>query len=1099
MTMRLRLAILTTLGVLLIRGQTTQGLISGRVTDRDNKPIIGAQVVAESLTTSTRVTGHSNNDGLFALPLLPPGKYRILVDAQGYQRQEIYELQLAVAAFLELPFRLRPLKDVWEAHEYQNLVLPQQGTVLSFYGPDLDLSRTVNVQGVQASSGALETTLSEVIDPLDIQELPLQGRDVYTALVLQPGVAADTTTARGIGVSVDGQRPSSSSFLLDGLDNNNQLVTGVQAAVAPEAVQEFRISINNFSAEYGWTTGYIANAVTKAGTNEWHGLAYFNLMNELLDANDFARNAASLPRSPLKQDQPGFHIGGPLLRGRLYESASADFLRSRGRDTPVTFDLPSPEFLAQLNTYQPTNQARQLLTEFAPPSIASSPTTDINLVTATVAPPIELDRVVALERLDYLSRSGAHHLMGRLAISRISRPDFIWSPYPQFSSPLDLNTTALGVAEVSNFSPSLTNEIRGSIGSNLTEFDRAHPDIPTLVTKGKDGNQVFLPGSPAAYSYRDHSRNGEIVDNVVWSRGRHIFKFGGGMLLRHIDGYLTFAQAGEYLFGSFPLFITATLVPPSVAESGVYLGISRQAYSQTLTAVSPDYDREYRLEQLDWFAQDSFRVTPRLTLNYGVRYERPAVPVNVGTAKDAIVTLSPGSNLAQALTGAQVEYPGPGDEALYTARRNDWGGRFGFSYSPFAESHTVVRGAFGVFYDQPFDNLWENLRNNSVDYAVFQPSQPQTVNYLEPVNQVLQSLGPPSIIDDNLSRLTMYQPYIRSPIAYIFFTGVRRQFGNLSVEANTLGAYGRGLITTDVVNRSFSIPGSDAFDTRFQPMLQQIYYRANQGDSDYNALTLLMRYHASRGQFQISYTWSHSIDNQSEPLNGDYFNLTFTEVTTPPASGQSAFVQQFNSGADRGNSDFDQRQNLVFYGIWESPRTFGGPRTSALVRDWRISTLGAIRSGLPYSVYANTSVAAITNNLIANRANLIAPALVNLDQPAPGGKILLNAAAFDSPEGTAMGNLGRNSFVGPGFFSTDLSLSRSFALPSLGESGRFTLRADAFNFLNHANLGNPNSQLGSPTFGLATYGRQEPSTGFPPLSPLVETARQVQIILRVTF
>lgn len=1088
--MRLALVILLAISVFVLRAQTTQGLISGSVIDRDGEPIAGAEVTAESLETSTHVTGQTDKAGLFALPLLPPGKYRVQVSATGYQRQEIYELNLDVAAFLDLPFRLRLLKDVWETRQFQNLVLPQQGTILSFYGPDLDLTRTVNLPGVQAESGALETTLSEVVNPVDIQELPLSGRDVYTALVLQPGVTADTTTARGIGVSVDGQRPSSSNFLLDGLDNNNQLITGVQAVVAPEAVQEYRISTNNFSAEYGWTTGYIANAVTKAGTNQWHGLAYFNLMNDLLDANDFSRNAASLPRSALKQDQPGFQVGGPLVRDRLYESASFDFLRSRGLDTPVTFDLPSQEFLAQIASYPQTSQARQVLTEFPPPAVASGPSpTDINLVTATMSPPIELNRAVALERIDYLTHSGAHRLMGRLAISRLSRPDFIWSPYPQFSSALYESTSALGLALVSSLNPTLTNEIRGSISGNLTEFDRAHPEIPTLIVTGSDSNQVILPGSLAAYSYRDHSRDSELMDNLVWARGRHIVKFGGGMLFRHLDGYLTFGQAGEYLFGPFPLF-TVDL------PEEVYLGISRQTYSQNGTSISPDYERGYRVSQLYWFAQDSFRVTPRITLNYGIRYERPGVPINTGAAKDSIVTLGPGTNLGQELTGTQVVYPASGDEALFTAHRNDWGGRFGISYSPFSAGHTVLRGAFGVFYDEPFDNLWENVRNNNVLFAQFQPSQP--VTYLEPVNQVLTAFGSPSLIDDNSSRLTLYQPYIRSPVAYIFFTGIQRRFGNLLFEADTRGAFGRGLITTDVVNRSYSVPGSNAFDSRLQPYLQQIYYRANQGDSDYNALTLLARYHARNAQFQIAYTWSHSIDNQSEPLNGDYFNLEFTSLITP-AAGQSAFVQQFNSSADRGNSDFDQRQNLVFYGIWESPHTFGGTRTSTVVRNWRVSTLGAIRSGLPYSVYANTSAAAITSNLTANRANLIAPASANLDQPAPGGKILLNTAAFDSPGGTSLGNLGRNALTGPGFFSTDLSLSRSFSLPWLGESGQFTLRADAFNILNHANLGNPDPQLGSPKFGLATYGRQEASTGFPPLSPLVETARQVQIILRFQF
>ena len=1092
-------AFILMIGSLALEAQTTQGLISGRVSDLDEKPVGGAEISAESLETSTHVQGRTNTDGLFVLPLLPPGKYRVRVDAPGYQGQEIYELELGVAAFLDLPFHLRRSDDVWESRLYQNLVLPGSDTILSFYGPDLDLSRTVNVERAQTDTGTLESTISQVVNPQLIQELPLAGRDVYTTLVLEPGVAADTTTARGIGVSVDGQRPSSSHFLLDGLENNNQLITGPDVIVAPEAVQEFRLSTNNFSAEYGWTTGYITNAVTKAGTNHWHGLGYFNLMNELLDANDFARNANSLPRNPLKVDQPGFQVGGPLWRDRLYQSASLDILRSRGLSPiPVTFDLPSPQYIAQmLPTLQPTNPARQLLTEFAPPAIPAKPSLDepAALEVATVSPPIELNRTVALERVDYLTRNGLHHLMGRVAIARLSRPDFIWSPYPQFSSALDQNTTALGVALVSNLRPTLTNELRGSISGNVIEFNRAHPDIPT-ISAGLDAldfkscnpastictGAVLLPGSLAAYSYRDHSRNGELVDNVVLSRGRHVFKFGGGILLRRLDGYLTFGQDGNYQYSSFGAFVTPTFVAPSVE-----FGISQQAYSQARSVASPNYDREYRLDQLDWFAQDSFRITPRLTINYGVRYERPGVPVNIGANKDALINLGPGANLGAALTGAQIEYPGSGDQQLYTARRNDWGGRFGYSFSPFANGSTVIRGAFGVFYDRPFDNLWLNLANNSVGLAVFKPRPP--VNFLEPVSQALQSLGTPTVT----SNLTMYQPYLRSPRAYIFFTGVQRQFGNLALEANTLGAFGRGLITTDIVNR----PGASPFQPALPATANGIYYVANQGDSDYNALALLARYRSRRSQFQVAYTWSHSIDNQSEPLLGDYFNLEFVAANYVNTGQTSTFVRQFDSRADRGNSDFDQRHNLVFYGTWESPRKLGPPFVTSLVKDWRLSAVGAIRSGLPYTVYAATTPI----GLVQNRADLIAPASATLNQPAPGGKILLNTAAFSSPVST-LGNLGRNSFGGPGFFSTDLSLGRSFELPWLGESGRLTLRADAYNFLNHANLDNPiyaNLVLGTPNFGLATYGRQESSTGSPALSPLTETARQVQMIFRIEF
>jgi hypothetical protein len=164
-----------------LQAQTTLGLISGRVTDSDGSPVVNATISCDSLETSTHAVGKTNKDGLFALPLLPPGQYRVAVEASGFQRQEINDLDLSVAAFLDLPFRLRRTQDVWEARQYQNLVLPGQDTVLRFYGPDLDLSRTVSLEGPHAAAGGLESTVSAVISPIEIQDLPLLGRDVYTA------------------------------------------------------------------------------------------------------------------------------------------------------------------------------------------------------------------------------------------------------------------------------------------------------------------------------------------------------------------------------------------------------------------------------------------------------------------------------------------------------------------------------------------------------------------------------------------------------------------------------------------------------------------------------------------------------------------------------------------------------------------------------------------------------------------------------------------------------------------------------------------------------------------------------------------------------
>ncbi len=228
------------------------------------------------------------------------------------------------------------------------------------------------------------------------------------------------------------------------------------------------------------------------------------------------------------------------------------------------------------------------------------------------------------------------------------------------------------------------------------------------------------------------------------------------------------------------------------------------------------------------------------------------------------------------------------------------------------------------------------------------------------------------------------------------------------------------------------------------------------------------------------------MDNQIEPLANTFFDLNQNASAAKPYSYLSSFTQEFSSAADKGNSDFDQRQNLVFFLSWTHWLTF--------------STLGAVRSGLPYSVYAPISIdptfQATPVLLINERASLISPADAYVNRPAAGGRLLLNAAAFTPPPPYAVGSSGRNEFVGPGLVNFDLSVSRRFALR---ERLHLVVRADAYNFLNHANLGNPNSFLTDPGFGKSQYGRQESAAGFPLVSPLSETARQVQVLLRLEF
>jgi hypothetical protein len=247
----------------------------------------------------------------------------------------------------------------------------------------------------------------------------------------------------------------------------------------------------------------------------------------------------------------------------------------------------------------------------------------------------------------------------------------------------------------------------------------------------------------------------------------------------------------------------------------------------------------------------------------------------------------------------------------------------------------------------------------------------------------------------------------------------------------------------------------------------------------------------------VAYTWSHSIDNQSDPLAGDFFDLNFASlVPSAYAPSVGTFSRQFDSRSDKGSSDFDQRQNLVFYSIWALPSVHGA---MGLLRDWKISQMAAFRSGFPFTVYAPSTEPLAGGTIFNTRADLTGELPAGVRKPVSGGFQVLDPRQFTPPAPGQLGSSGRNAFAGPGFFNVDVSLSRSFPVRVLSESGRLTLRADAFNVLNHANLGQPDSQMTSPTFGDAFYGRVGQNSGFPSLVPFRETARQIQLLFRLEF
>jgi hypothetical protein len=468
-------------------------------------------------------------------------------------------LELPVAARVELNFRLRPLYDVWEAGQFRSWVLPGSQQAVGFYGPDVDTSRSTVFNANRGLITPLENSRSDVISTVEIDNLPLLGRDVYTMLLLLPGVNSDAATARGLGFSVNGQRASSSNYLLDGTENNNLLITGPLSAAVPEFIQEYRVSTTNFSAEYGRTSGFLANAITRGGGAEWHDKGFFYFEDARMNANGFQENVTGTARPPLTQIQPGVFVSGPLIARRLFLSAGFQTVRSHGRGDPQIYALPTASFI---NSVDPTTYGGRLLRTYRP-EVSPAGAGIIGL--AEIAPVTGFDRIDGLARLDYVV-TPATQLFARLAIDRISEPELLFSPYRSFSSRFNRRSIALAAGMISRLRPNLENEVRLSRTGDSVRLETPHSEIPTLVddepVSGSDFSPI-LPASSGANDYNNRGRNWEVVENVSWVHGRHALKFGGGVLERNIDlsisvfprGLLDFRNLFDFIANQ-PSFLT---------------------------------------------------------------------------------------------------------------------------------------------------------------------------------------------------------------------------------------------------------------------------------------------------------------------------------------------------------------------------------------------------------------------------------------------------------------------------------------------------------------------------------------------------------------
>ena len=340
-----------------------------------------------------------------------------------------------------------------------------------------------------------------------------------------------------------------------------------------------------------------------------------------------------------------------------------------------------------------------------------------------------VDRLLLLERGDYASKSGRDRLMARLVLDRFKEPDFNWSPYPAFITPLYQNTTGIAGNWTRSLTPRLTSELKLNYSDDDLWWNRAHPEIPTLAS----GDGTTLPGSPLFYSYRNHNKSFEAIYSAVWTRRRHVITAGAGLLLRYNSGYLTAGQDGEYLFNGIVRLRVRSAQCLSTAQ---WTG-SPEEY--------PNYNRAYQYAQSYFFMQDSYRVAPRLTLNFGLRYERFGAPQNTGARKDALVSLGAGANF-----NAQ---PGVGDSChsirlignqnIYGADNLDFAPRVGFSWDPFGSRPAPYCAAAMASLRFALSTISGKTCAITIVELPFVAIGVNTFNYLQPIASVFrQALFP---------------------------------------------------------------------------------------------------------------------------------------------------------------------------------------------------------------------------------------------------------------------------------------------------------------------------------------------------------------------
>jgi hypothetical protein len=1054
------------------------GQIVGSITDGKGEAVPGATVKAIEAGTSFARTASTDSAGRYVLPGLRPTQYEIVVEAKGFRG-----------------FRRTGVELLANQSLTANVTL-EVGT----------LSETVNVVGGVAQVDTTTATLSEVVDRSRIVELPLNGRDAARLSTLVAGtaiVSVSTETGKsipgGLRLSSNGSQARQVAFKLDGVSNTDFFFQENQSFPFPDALQEFSIQTSNYSAAHGNNAGAVVNVVTRSGTNDFHGGAFEFVRNRVFNA----RNFFASQRDFLKRNQFGAFGSGPVVlpgyagRNRTFFFLGWQGTRIRNRANDVTSFAPTIAQRAGDFSSLLAGTAKVYLRDPLKTGNCNAtdqtacfpnnqiPTSRFDPASANVLKFIpqvsgdgrivfgrniaqELDQGVAKfdHKLTDNDQVSGRYFIDHFRNAAIYNDDNLLT-YRGGSNQSRVRTQNIALSWTRTISPTILNEF--NFGYNRIHSRRAPPTgAPGMKELG-----VRLPLYPTLESIAQIEavgffnigdnleaafvRNGfEWNNRTSWVLGRHSLQFGGELARYRVDIANEFRRAGHYVFRG---------------------NITGNAIADFLLGRLDSFDQgtgEYKNNRATYaalFFQDDFKVTQRLTLNLGVRYE-PTPPWHEVRGRIEYFTIE---NFQNGVRSPQFKNAPPGvlfrgdpgvpeDGAL--GDYNNVGGRLGFAWDVFGNGKTSVRGGAGMFYDQhllgEFNNGGVNAPPWSIRLSVTRPQGPFSDPYLgrSDFNLITPaSIGSPDAAFPRPVLLTTYDGKHTTPLTYNWNLTLEREVfpSWLARAAYVASASNYGRVVKQL---NPARPGTGSVDSRrlFAPELGNIEYFTEDRRSYYHSLQLTLNKRLAQGFTVLAnYTWAKSLGNYSGSAG------EANEVAPWNVPNADSYVY--------GPMDFDYRHRFVVSWVWELPKApTGNAFLKGLLHGWQANGIGQYQTGGAFTITSGRDNSQTGIN--RDRAKFTG---VSVDPAAGSDKTLwFNPAAFAVNDVGTFGTVGRGAFHGPALFSWDMGFFKSFKFT---EQVNLQFRAEMFNLFNQVNFANPNTNVSGGGFGRITS--THPNAGDP--------------------